>query len=94
MQTEGKKVMQQFKIYILSALFILGLLTSPTISFEDRVDVALKFESGLSVKSDIAKGIFNHDFNTDKTNYETNLDFILSEHKFGLSKIDDDHSSK
>lgn len=94
MQIEGKKFMQQFKIYILSALFILGLLTSPTISFEDRVDVALKFESGLSVKSDIAKGIFNHVINTDKTNSATNLDFILSEHKFGLSKIDDDHSSQ
>lgn len=86
--------MQQIKIYILSSLFILGLLASPTISFEDRVDVALKFESGLSVKSDIVKGIFNDVFNTGKTNSSTNLDFILSEHKFGLSKVDNDQSSQ
>jgi len=86
--------MQQLKIYIVSVLFILGLFVSPTISFEDRVDVALKFESGLSVKNDIAKGIFNNFFNTEKTNSATNLDFILSEHRFGLSKIDNDPSSQ
>lgn len=86
--------MQQIKIYIVSALFILGLLVSPTISFEDRVDVALKFESGLSVKKDLAKGISINFFNAEKTNSATSLDFILSEHRFGLSKIDDDHSSQ
>lgn len=84
--------MQQIKIYIVSALFIIGLLVSPTISFEDRVDVALKFESGLSVKKDLAKGISINFFNAEKTNSATSLDFILSEHRFGLSKIDDDHS--
>lgn len=83
-----KSFMQQFKIYIISALFILGLLVSPTISFEDKVDVALKFESGLSVKKDIAEGIFNSIIYIAKTDSKTNLDFILSDHRFGSSKLD------
>lgn len=78
--------MQQIKISIISILFILGLLVSPTVSFEDRVDVALKFESGLLVKQEIVKGISYSIITTEKTNSRTDLDFILSEHRFGVSK--------
>jgi hypothetical protein len=88
LQIEGKKYMQQIKISIVSILFILGLLVSPTVSFEDRVDVALKFESGLLVKQEIVKGISYSIINTEKTNSRTDLDFILSEHRFGVSKDD------
>lgn len=73
--------MQQVKIYIISTLFILGLLVSPTISFEERVDIALKFESGVSVKKDISKGTFYSIIYISKTDSKTNLDFILSDHR-------------
>lgn len=83
-----KSFMQQVKIYIISTLFILGLLVSPTISFEEKVDIALKFESGVSVKKDISKGTFYSIIYISKTDSKTNLDFILSDHRFGSSKLD------
>ncbi|MFA6200560.1 MAG: hypothetical protein WC679_09170 [Bacteroidales bacterium] len=86
--------MQQIKISIVSILFILGLLVSPTVSFEDRVDVALKFESGLLVKQEIAKGIFSPIITTQKTNSRTTLDLILSEHRFGVSKVNSSPSAQ
>jgi hypothetical protein len=94
LQIEGKKYMQQIKISIVSILFILGLLVSPTVSFEDRVDVALKFESGLLVKQEIAKGIFSPIITTQKTNSRTTLDLILSEHRFGVSKVNSSPSAQ
>ncbi|MFA7082457.1 MAG: hypothetical protein WC135_07585 [Bacteroidales bacterium] len=84
--------MQQFKLYIITSLFILGLLVSPKISFDDSVDVALKFESGLSVKKNTSKGPFNSMISFAKTDSKTNLNFILTDYRFGTYKIDNSSS--
>ncbi|MDD2530536.1 MAG: hypothetical protein PHN41_04835 [Bacteroidales bacterium] len=79
--------MQQIKIYILSALFAIGLLVSPTVSFEERVDVVLKFESGLLIKNKAIFGYIDSIISVAKTNSRTNLELILSERRNGLSKL-------
>lgn len=84
--------MKQFKLYIITSLFILGLLVSPRISYEDSVDVALKFESGLSVKKNSLKGIFNSIISIAKNDSKTNLKFILNDYRFGTSKVDNSSS--
>ncbi|MBP6429616.1 MAG: hypothetical protein KA273_04380 [Bacteroidales bacterium] len=84
--------MQKFKIYIITSLFILGLVFSPKISFDDSVDVALKFESGLSVKKNTSKGPFNSMISFAKTDSKTNLNFILTEYRFGTYKIENSSS--
>ena len=80
--------MQQFKIYILSTLFAIGLLISPTVSFEERVDVALKFESGLLIKNKVIFGSSDSFISAAKSNSRSNLELILSERRQGISKLD------
>jgi hypothetical protein len=80
--------MREFKTYIISILFILGLLVSPKIYFEEKVDTTLKFESGLLIKKDLAKGVNSLIINPHKTSSKTNLDFILSDHRFVTFKFD------
>ncbi|HHT03500.1 MAG: hypothetical protein PHD45_09995 [Bacteroidales bacterium] len=84
--------MQRFKIYIITSLFILGLIVSPKISFNDNVDIALKFESGLSVKKNSSKGLFNTIISFAKTDSKTNLKFILTDYRFGTSKVENSSS--
>ncbi len=83
-----KSFMQQFKIYILSTLFAIGLLISPTVSFEERVDVALKFESGLLIKNKVIFGSSDSFISAAKSNSRSNLELILSERRQGISKLD------
>lgn len=84
--------MKEFKLYTITSLFILGLLFSPRVSFEDSVDIALKFESGLSVKKDSSKGKYNSIISIEKTKSKSNLNFILTDYRFGSSKINNTSS--
>lgn len=84
-----KDFMHKFKLYILSALFAIGLLISPTVSFEERVDVAIKFESGLLIKAKDIFGSVDTIISLAKNNSKTNLEFLLSERRNIMSKLDD-----
>ncbi|HBN06006.1 MAG TPA: hypothetical protein DD434_09515, partial [Bacteroidales bacterium] len=73
---------------ILSALFVIGLFISPTVSFEERADVALKFESGLLIKNKVIFGSSDSFISVAKSNSRSNLELILTERRQGLSKLD------
>ncbi|MBP1645474.1 MAG: hypothetical protein H6Q16_1049 [Bacteroidetes bacterium] len=83
-----KSLMQKYKFYILSALFVIGLFISPTVSFEERADVALKFESGLLIKNKVIFGSSDSFISIAKSNSRSNLELILSERRQGISKLD------
>ncbi|MDR0971518.1 MAG: hypothetical protein LBM25_03950 [Bacteroidales bacterium] len=84
--------MQSIKIYIVTLLFVAGLLTNSSISYEERVSLALKFDSGLSIKKDISSGLFTKFITSQKDKLKNNLDFIISEERMIFSNLKKDNS--
>lgn len=79
--------MQHLKKLFILFLLLIGLFYSPTVSYENNASVAMKFESGLNVKKDLATNVCTKNIDSKKNKSRSDSDFILSEHRIVFFKL-------
>lgn len=77
-------LIRKFSIVI---LFLMGLVYSPSFSFEKKISATLKFESGLNIAKDNISDFCKSKIVNRTKKSKSDLDLIFSEHRFVFHKL-------
>ncbi len=77
-------LVRKFSIVV---LFLMGLVYSPSFSYEKKISATLKFESGLNIAKDNISDFCKSKIVNRTKKSKSDLDLIFSEHRFVFYKL-------